>query len=275
MQVMNSTTRQILLAVNRAFYAAVAQDFDQTRAGLPAGWQLLQPYIPRGTPEKPVTVLDAGCGNGRFARALETYGAHGCYVGVDADEALLRFAAQNTQDLVHTQPCFLQADLSEPGWSAQLQAYPIPCANPANLPREQPLLFDAVVCFAALHHFPGYDLRLQIVKELAALCRVSGVLIFSNWQFLTSARFVQKQIAWQTVGLSEADVEPGDALLPWQQGGYAVRYVHQVDAQEMTELANEAGLHMVDSFLADGKEGNLNLYTVLRQSEIRQSEIRD
>ncbi|CAN5474625.1 hypothetical protein BH10CHL1_BH10CHL1_21700 [soil metagenome] len=265
MQVMNITTRQILLDVNRTFYATVAPDFDQTRAGLPAGWQLLKAYIPVGMPEKPLTILDAGCGNGRFARALETYGATVCYVGVDADAALLAFAAQNTRELEHVQPHFFQGDLSEPGWPAKLPTGLIPCAAPANMPGEQPLLFDTVVCFAALHHFPGYALRLQIVKELAALCRVDSLLIFSNWQFLTSARFVQKQIAWQTVGLTEMDVDPGDALLPWQQGGYAVRYVHQLDETEMLRLANDAQLEIIATFYADGKEGNLNLYTVLKK----------
>ncbi|MCX6044710.1 MAG: class I SAM-dependent methyltransferase [Chloroflexi bacterium] len=257
---MNNTTRQILLDLNRAFYATVAQDFDQTRAGLPVGWHRLQPYLSGGTPEKPMTILDAGCGNGRFARALETYGASACYVGVDADAALLAFAAEQTRDLAHVQSHFFQGDLSAPGWSDNLNKSS-PCEG------AMPSLFDAIVCFAALHHFPSYDLRLQIVKELAALSTDGGVLIFSNWQFLTSARFVQKQIAWQTVGLTEMDVELGDALLPWQQGGYAVRYVHQLDEAEMQRLAIDAQLEIVANFYADGKEGNLNLYTVLKNRD--------
>ncbi len=250
---MTPAVQQRLLALNRSFYATVAKDFDQTRAGLPAGWQQLDHYLPTGTPTQPITVLDAGCGNGRFARALEELGVHACYVGVDADGALLASAAQNMADLDKLHGCFVQADLAQAGWSSLFAG----------------ATFDVVACFAMLHHMPRYELRLRVMKELAGLVAADGVLIFSNWQFLTSVRFVQKQIAWQAVGLTAEDVEPGDALLPWQQGGYAVRYVHQVDAQEMMQLANEAGLRIVETFLADGKEGNLNLYTVLRQSELR------
>ncbi len=246
---MTTTTQQRLLALNRAFYAAVADEFDRTRAGLPAGWAAVLKHIPQGSAGAPITVLDAGCGNGRFARALDGLGIPFCYAGLDVDAALLARAAQNTGELIHGTVRFVPADLAEPGWSNNIAA--------------QPPAFDLIACFAMLHHLPGYTLRLQVVKELASLLAVGGRLVFSHWQFLTSARFVQKQIAWQTVGLADADVEPGDALLPWQQGGYAVRYVHQIDEEEMARLAHAAGLTVVETFYADGKEGNLNLYTVL------------
>jgi SAM-dependent methyltransferase len=267
MNVMNNATRQRLLEVNRAFYATVAQDFDQTRAGFPAGWQKLYPQLPRGTPTEPVLLLDAGCGNGRFALALEELGVNACDIGVDADSALLALAAQNTAHLVNTQVQFVQADLAEPGWSSSLKACSFRSLKPGRAAafRNAKPLFDAVVCFAALHHFPGCDLRLQVIKELASLIAPGGLLIFSHWQFLSSARFVQKQIDWQSVGLTVADVERGDALLPWQQGSYAIRYVHQIDEAEMQRLAQAAGLQVNDSFYADGKEGNLNLYTIIKQ----------
>jgi 2-polyprenyl-3-methyl-5-hydroxy-6-metoxy-1,4-benzoquinol methylase len=143
---------------------------------------------------------------------------------------------------------FIQADLAQPNWANDLAGE----------------RFDLVVCFAVLHHLPGYALRVQVMQALATHMATEGLLILSNWQFLTSQRFAQKQIDWQTVGLTAAEVEPGDALLPWQQGGYAVRYVHQVDEAEMQRLAAEAGLRVIAHFWADGKEGNLNLYTVLR-----------
>ena len=122
-----------------------------------------------------------------------------------------------------------------------------------------------MVCLATLQHVPGYTLRAGVVQELATLLSPGGMLALSAWQFLSADRFVQKQLGWETLGLSADDVEPGDALLPWRQGGFAVRYVHQVDETELQRLANEAGLTVKQTFRADGKEGNLNLYALMKE----------
>jgi len=174
------------------------------------------------------------------------------YTGIDADRQLLHLAADNTRSLTKVQSTFHAADFTELGWHAVL--------------RVEPAAFDCIVCFAALHHVPGYQLRREVVGALAALLAPAGVLFFSHWQFLQSERFVRKQITWQTIGLTEDEIEPGDALLPWRQGIYAVRYVHQIDEREMAALAADAGLQVATTFYADGKEGNLNLYAVLRDS---------
>jgi tRNA (uracil-5-)-methyltransferase TRM9 len=250
MKRMTAAVQQQLLDLNRAFYTQVAPEFDRTRAGLPAGWQMLFHYLPTANPNDVLHVLDVGCGNGRFARALEQQQGAFQYVGVDATSVLLALAAQQTADLVRTPVHFVQADVAQPGWSARV--------------RQQHYPYDVIVCLAMLHHLPGYGLRLRVVEELASLLAPAGVLILSNWQFLTSERFVQKQIPWTTIGLTAEDVEPGDALLPWQPSGYAVRYVHQVAEAEMAQLAQAAGLRVTATFFADGKEGNLNLYAVCR-----------
>lgn len=252
------STQQRLLALNRTFYTTVAEAFDETRSGLPAGWQILKAYLPVQTEENPIVVLDAGCGNGRFARALETFGVNYRYVGVDGNADLLARAAQHSAEWGAREITFLQADLAEPDWSAGLRRVPVQAED------ENRAKFDLVVCFATLHHLPGYALRLQVVQELATLLRPNGVLMLSTWQFLTSERLAQKQIAWSAVNLTAGDVEPGDALLPWQQGEFAIRYVHQIDEDGVRQLAQDAGLTVVHSFYADGKEGNLNLYAVLR-----------
>jgi len=245
---MTPATVERLLELNREFYRTVATDFDGTRGGLPVGWHQLQPWIPTNL-DRPLRLLDVGCGNGRFAWLLDEWGIDVEYVGVDGDDQLLTFAAEHAASLRTVQTRFVQADFTEPHWAAN--------ANPLGV------AFDLVVCFAALHHVPSWPLRQQVVDRLAGQLVAGGRLILSHWQFLSSARFVRKQIAWQTIGLAESDVEAGDALLPWQQGQYAVRYVHQTDAVEAEALATGAGLSTVEHFYADGKEGNLNLYTIL------------
>ena len=63
--------------------------------------------------------------------------------------------------------------------------------------------------------------------------------------------------------LSESDVEPGDYLLTWQREGSGFRYVSAIGAEETAYLASAAGMRETIQFRSDGREGYLNLYTVL------------
>lgn len=242
---MNTQVQEHLLTLNRQFYAAVGQEFDRTRHSLPTGMVDLARHLRQ---PQPLRLLDAGCGNGRFAWALAQAGASAAYLGIDADDYLRTLAAAQAQDLPGVTANFRAVDLAAPGWPAQVAD-----AGP----------FDVIVCLAVLHHFPGRDLRQRIVRDLAGLLAPQGRLALSTWQFAHVERFVGKQADWSQVGLTLADVDPGDALLPWDQGVHALRYVHQLDLTAIEELAAGAQLRVATSFRADGKEGNLNLYTVL------------
>ena len=249
---MPATIQARLLDLNRQFYATVAGEFDLTRHGLPTGMIDLAGRLAlhaRAGGKDTLRVLDVGCGNGRFARALSQVGQAAEYLGVDADERLLAAAAVQTNSLPQVSTRLIEVDIAQPHWPEQLGS------------EEQ---FDAVVCLAVLHHFPGLALRQRIVADLAQLLVTQGILALSTWQFLTSERLAAKQVEWAEVGIDPADTEPGDALLPWNQGTYAVRYVHQLELDEVATLARGAGLRVIDTFRADGKEGNLNLYTLLQ-----------
>jgi hypothetical protein len=74
----------------------------------------------------------------------------------------------------------------------------------------------------------------------------------------------RKMLTWSAAGLSEADVEPGDYLLDWKKDGPGMRYAHQLGEAEVAALAAGAGLEVVEQFVADGREGDLSLYSVLR-----------
>jgi SAM-dependent methyltransferase len=244
---MKNSTVQRLLAVNRDFYATVAEHFDATRQGWTPGQLAILPYFGAGSKEDPLSVLDVGCGNGRFARLLHEEGIPCRYTGVDGDARLLGLAASAIADLDSIDARFHQADLADPAWAAALGDQ----------------RFDVVLCLATVQHLPGYDLRQRLLSDFHRLSRRWAILSF--WQFLTSERFLAKQIDWPAVGLLAEEVEDGDAILPWRQGVHAVRYVHQVDEAELNQLAADAGWQIHKTFRADGKEGNLNLYAVLEK----------
>ncbi len=86
----------------------------------------------------------------------------------------------------------------------------------------------------------------------------------SNWQFLRSPKLRQRVVPWNTLGITEAEVEQGDYLLSWERGGRrGVRYVHVLDEDEVRRLAGQAGLQILEVFSADGLSGDLAEYVVL------------
>lgn len=257
---MDQYLQQRLLTLNREFYTTVAEPFDATRMASSVGQRELIARVALDAIAAP-TLADVGCGNGRLAWLLDEY-LDGCkderdkslaYVGADANAHLLASAQAHTADLRHVRARFVQADLAQPEWPTLL---PTPAGG-----------FDIVTCLATLQHLPGLARRVAVMQQLAALVAPGGTVAISTWQFLTSPRFTAKLVAWETIGVDAAQVDAGDALLPWQQGHYAVRYVHQIDRDEVMELAAAAGLTLEATYTADGKEGNLNLYALLRRPE--------
>jgi hypothetical protein len=89
-----------------------------------------------------------------------------------------------------------------------------------------------------------------------------GRLYLSHWQFLSSPRLRARVLPWESAGISESDVDPGDYLLDWRQGGYALRYVHHFSEEELAVLAEETGFQARETFLSDGEGGVLGLYQV-------------
>lgn len=238
------TVRQKLLRINQEFYSKFATQFATTRYGFQPGWKCIILYFPPRC-----QVLDLGCGNGRFAHFLDERLQRVRYIGLDGSRALVEIAEESSAQLAHTEAVFRVADLAQPGWE---QAY-------------TDSRFDVVVALAVLHHIPGFDARSTFLAAAAACLAPDSALILSNWRFQQNARMRRKIVPWDTVGLDEGDVEPGDYLLDWRAGdetGY--RYAHQLDETEVVELASRAGLEVIEQFHADGREGDLSLYSVLK-----------
>jgi tRNA (uracil-5-)-methyltransferase TRM9 len=247
---MDGETIERLLALSREFYAAFARPFAASRPASDPVLTCILPHIPQRA-----RVLDVGCGNGRLARLLDRERLGATYVGVDAVPELVEVACVQADELKNISAEFHVADVARPGWGGAL-----PGASPsASLGTG----FDCAVALAVMHHIPGFDLRVQVLREIARLLEPGGCLILSTWQFLDSPRMRRKIVDWTEVGIVEEALEPGDYLLDWKRGGRGLRYCHLVDEAEVGRLAAESGFRVRETFRAGGREGNLSLFAVL------------
>lgn len=240
---MKETVQQRLYQINQAFYEQFAGAFAATRYGMQPGWDRIIPHFPT-----PCQVLDLGCGNGRFAHFLDKHALRVQYTGVDGCQALIAIAQARAADLPHISVRFHTFDLARTGWERPFQHQ-----------------FHVVVALAVLHHIPGEAARAAFLQAARSCLTPGGILVLSNWRFTHNARMRRKIVPWDTVGLRPQDVDADDYLLDWKAGGQTgYRYAHQIDAAEIQALAQAAGCVVIEQFQADGREGDLSLYSLLR-----------
>lgn len=240
---MNAETIHRLNQINRDFYRVTAGEFDQTRGKAWPGWEKLLEHV--NAPES-LSVLDVGCGNGRFAVFLaERLGAKLIYHGQDNNAALLDYARAALD--------------AAPNLTATLEMRDV-VENPPDSGA-----YDLVVAFGLLHHIPGAQRRRDFVRALAERVAPGGLLAFACWRFYDYERFRARVVAWPDDLAGQ--VEPGDYLLDWRRGEVALRYCHHVDADEQNALINASALDEVLTYTADGFDGALNRYSLLRKPE--------
>jgi tRNA (uracil-5-)-methyltransferase TRM9 len=237
---MDSDTARRLIEINREFYTQFGDSFSATRHRIQPGVRRVLGWLAGDE-----SVLDLGCGNGELVQELSQRGRRGSYLGVDFSLPLLQdaerlsdgFSARFMQVDLTKLSAFSDRLLMEGGWSV-------------------------ITAFAVLHHIPSFELRLDILRIVHQLLKTDGIFIHSNWQFLNSDKWRARIQPWETVALSDSEVDAGDYLLDWRSGGKGLRYVHHFDQNELNELARASNFQIVDMFSSDGKDGNLGLYQV-------------
>jgi SAM-dependent methyltransferase len=255
---MNAQTINRLNEINRRFYATTATEFDQTRGKAWLGWAKLAEHL-----QAPLSVLDVGCGNGRFglflaeslpltpqppfpaseARGSEMRQEQASmihYHGLDNNEALLAFAKEAFEG---------QANLK-----AKLETFDL---VQQNLPDE---VYDLVVLFGVIHHVPGAEQRRAFMAELAKRVKKGSILCFASWRFYEFERFRERISEWP----ADLEVEEHDYLLDWRRGENALRYCHYVDDAEEDALIAATGMSVLARYRADGENNRMNSYVVLR-----------
>jgi tRNA (uracil-5-)-methyltransferase TRM9 len=187
-----------------------------------------------------ISVLDVGCGNGRFGVFLRDHLGIGVqYHGVDNNETLLNHA---------------RAALA--GMNARLDMRDI-VENPPDAGE-----YDLVALFGVIHHVPGAAERQDLMRRLAARVKAGGLLAFACWRFYEYARFRERIAAWP----DDVQAEAGDYLLDWRRGAVSLRYCHYVDDAEHAALVTASGMREVARYRADGQDGRANQYSILKKA---------
>jgi tRNA (uracil-5-)-methyltransferase TRM9 len=234
---MNEESIQRLNEINRRFYTTTALEFNQTRGKAWLGWAKLAEYL-----QAPLSVLDVGCGNGRFGLFLaETLKGKIHYHGLDNNEQLLAYAkeALDGQEVI----------------KAKLEVFDL---VQQALPDAE---YDLLVLFGVIHHVPGAEQRKAFMGQLAKRVKMGGIFCFASWRFYEFERFRERLSDWP----EDLQVEKHDYLLDWQRGENALRYCHYVDDAEEAALIAATGLQVLAQYRADGENNRMNSYVVLKR----------
>ncbi len=258
---MDSSIINRLNQLNQQFYQTVAVEFDNTRHQAWSGWQTLVPLLQaRFAQPSSLSVLDLGCGNGRWGEfLLENVRQPFSYLGADSNQFLLNQAEQSLSGKV------VNLNLTQLDIVAELQEHTF-TSRFFTKTEKQPITL--IAAFGFLHHIPSLELRQLFLADCYRLLEPGGWLIVAAWQFLNSPRLTQRIITPEAVGLSIDQLEEHDYFLDWQRGESAIRYCHLVDETEMRTLINQPQTlwKEVKTFLADGQTGNLNHYWVIEKT---------
>lgn len=242
---MNSKLRHEIIKLNNDFYKKTAAEFSATRQYPWKGWFKLIPILhslpaQAGSIQHPKSILDLGCGNGRFASFLiEHMTSHTFeYIGIDSSEILLNFAKLKIKNLKF-KVNFKETDIFDI----------------VSLPKDK---FDIVVGFGITHHIPGSEFRKEWFKAVSKIINKDGLLILSFWKPDESKLLSEKLDGF----------EEGDYLMGWDKTE-AKRYVHIYSNEELTEIMTILqikGLKLIEIYIDDKKGKSYNEYLVFQNN---------
>lgn len=226
-----------------------------------------------------VLLLDVALGNARFEHALMTQFPHvnWKFYGVDACDDLLTSAFEVPVDYMSRDVCeLLYAHLEhDVRFSRDVPLKPDtqPELDVVERLHLHAVQVDYAVSFGFMHHIASFEARALFLQILCTCVKPGGAVCVSLWQFMKSPRLSEQALrftpaACEQYGIAQKHLEQGDYFLSWQNDSQSFRYCHSFSDSEIQRLVEcvKPYAQLECMFCADGKEGNLNCYLVLRRS---------
>ncbi len=236
---MTPDTVRALRQINERFYRMHGGLFASKRTRPWPGMKRLLELLPA----PPKTVLDVGCGHGRFAAHLAEPYPDVEFTGVDGSETLLEIASGRDDLPKHSH--FVAVDFEEDG---------------SGLP---PGPYDLVTLIAVIHHVPQESRRRALLSDLAKRVAPGGLLAVAFWRL--QGDLDKRRIDWSEVGLDATEMEAGDRLTSFDGTPDRLRYAHFADDAELDRLEDSTGIPLLVRYVSDGPSEDANAYLVWRK----------
>ncbi|OGC51240.1 hypothetical protein A2982_04020 [candidate division WWE3 bacterium RIFCSPLOWO2_01_FULL_39_13] len=245
---MNSRTFREIIQLNKDFYDRAGEEFSKTRQSAWPGWgRVIKPVeqiLPRN---RKTSILDIGCGNGRFYEYLaeKTPKDRISYRGVDSSQRLL-----------------LEAKNKYKNMDARFEEMDVITKFP-----EFAEYYDVIVIFGVAHHIPSSKYREKWFNVVTHNLQKNGILVFTIWDFQNDPRYKNsiQSVKTNIININSKDLENGDFFLGWQNIKNVYRYCHSYSEDEISEILSilqKNGMKSVEDFYSDGRSGRLNRYFI-------------
>jgi ubiquinone/menaquinone biosynthesis C-methylase UbiE len=243
---MNDIRAQEIMRSLRDVYNSLTY-FSDTRNSLWEEQAFFKDYVRSG-----MTVLDAGCGNGRLLELFD--GKKIAYVGMDNSAKLL----EKAQQYAHKFP-----NVSSRFFEGSILSVPLPDSS-----------VDILFCIATLHHIPSRTLQIKAAKEFSRVLKPGGILCMTNWYLSAQTKYSTMQIRQRIMHpRMYAGFSYRDFLIPWHMKDKTFyRFYYAFSPLELKRVLHEAGFLQVDNSVSfgardwSGMKTKRNIITVARSA---------
>jgi len=241
---MNSKTINEIINLDTKFYKSVSVEFSRTRHIPWPGWNQLLPYLKEKG--KCASILDLGCGNGRFLKYICQVlpSDDMSYLGIDNNEKLINISIKNFSNI---------------------KKFKLVNSNIITDVKNIKGKYTIVVAFGITHHIPSLKQRKLWFKHISTLIENSGYFIFTKWNIDKDIRSIK--LKKEIPSISIKDLEIGDYFYNWKNKNI-YRYVHiysKKETNEIFKILKKSNMILIKSFDSDGKTSVLNTYYIFKK----------
>lgn len=199
-------------------YDSFATTFSNSRRNL--HWPELECIIADMKAQWYNSILDIGCGNGRFLEEAQKLDfIPSIYLGTDSSEWMI-YEAQKLHPENNFEVIWMQNI-----WKIETK-------------------FDAILFLASYHHLESREERAQVLKDSKKLLRPEGRIYMTNWNLREQPKYENSHL-WE----GEFDIKIGEFS----------RYYHGFTLIELDELFRETGYQVIENRVFVGGRNFLSI----------------